>query len=309
MIFSSQSLDCRDVLSLPLNMEKLIGELRKVVGDQPLAGSNDNPVYVSFHQKKTMLKKRSTLGIGSLLETTVLALLCKGNTPCIAVPDAFDYQDALSSWKMASTCLLDDPACLKVIDECWMQGQENNDREMAPYIILYMKREGGGFELLDHQCNPNKPGMVQMGAKGKRLPFDIKSHNTDQNSLSHHIANSPSFLVEFQTLLDIYHPPQSLDKVSGSEAFCPLYKKICSELPISYQFPTIGIVNKLLPKPNNLGSNGELVHLHEDKAHIRFSHHGQCPAIPTQEEVFDILLSLSEYTTANSQESIPKKDC
>lgn len=235
-----------------------------------------------------MLKKaKGQLKVGSL-QTTAFAIAALGKPPPISLPASFVHQDALNSWRSVGSSESQNYGWVQMINKYWGENQMKG-KSMAPYILFF--RKGGKFEPIEHQIIGTRADLVLMGKKGKCLPLDIKSHNPDLDSLKRHLENCTTHLDRFQEILN--ENPELSDKdISVNGKFGLLYQEICDRLPMSYQFPTIGIMHKLLPKPNSLGSNAQLVHLHDDKAHIRFSQDGQVPRVPSKEQVTKVLIGL-----------------
>ena len=231
-----------------------------------------------------MLRKANKLRIQTVPHTTTFAVVARGTPPHTNLPTNLEYCDALNSWHSESTVISHNAQC---IQQYW-SAEKAQGREMAPYI-LYKKSEGR-FELV--QLNFDKPGNVRMGAGASKLPLDIYSHNADPKCLEYHLK---SHTREFERILSANPRVQRhVNSIMRLGAFEALYRSICAELPISFQYPTMGIMHKLLPKPNYLSVNADLVHFHDNSAHIRLSKDQAIAVCPTREYIVNKLLELCQ---------------
>ena len=281
-------------------MDKLIKELELHQRDVNAAGipSGDTPVHVGLIEAQTLLKKGKDgkLQVAKSPQVASVVMIAMGMSPEIELPGSFAYQDALNRWTYTSKTIHKDIDVLSnLVSHYWGSKISFEGKGIAEHVLLmYGPTTGGSFRRLDHKISSRNPDTLHLPDKeSKSLIFDVKSHNAQPKSLENHLKANHNFLKRFKTILAT-NPQLSLPDIAEHLEFGSLYEELCGNLPTSYQYPTAGIMNKVLAKPNHLSANGHLAHSHENCSHIRFSQPGLSAAVPTRLDVANIMKAIVE---------------
>ena len=287
-------------------------------------------VTIGLHEVKTALKKsKKGLHIRNTVETDVFAILAKGNGSSLDWPHSFKYKDPLISWTSKIITAHDQPKLLKKVDQTWEKEVKkpgcSGDDLPNPYTIFHKTHNGQVVPLPTKPTNENDINRFEslpmepskekdIIRLGRKLVLDIKTRKPDQKSVVHHLKQNSQYVKEYSTLLNQNHLKEG-DTVQASPHFKQFYSKLCTELPVSYQYPTISIMNTLLPRPNNMcavppsspstqsvDGDGDcedhacakeeipqLVNSFDNHAHIRFCDESYAPYIPSEKEVIKIM--------------------
>ena len=324
--------------------------------DYGAAGAAPKPqtsVTIGLHEVRTALKKsKKGLHIQRNVNTDVFAILAKGDGSSLDWPHSFKYKDPLISWTSKIITAHAQPKLLEMVDQRWEKEVKepgcSGDNLPNPYIIFHKthsiqvvqrptkptnENDANRFVPLAIELSREKD-IIRLGRKVKHV-LDIKTRKPDQKSIDHHLKQNSQYAEEYVTLLNQNHLKEG-ETLKASPRFQQFYTKFCSKLPVSYQCPTISIVNTLLPRPNNMcavapsspptksvdggGDYGaqacaetvipQLVNSFDNHAHIRFCDERYAPYIPSEEEVFKIMaahvVQSSSYNVENdSSEPTP----
>lgn len=273
----------------------MLSNLCKQLGASASDGSGSD-ITVSIHEVKTLLKKtksKKKLDISNSIHTEVYALLVKSRHSKIGLPHKFEYQDALNSWRSATSKIECDPVLLNVIENNWASVQQRVRQTKghdlpAPHAV-YCGVDGHCFEPLELKFDDSS-GILRYGSPKRMYLLNIKSHKPDPKSLLNHISRNPIYRIQKVGL----HNEQEYHR---SPAFTQLYEKLCDDLPVSYQYPTIGINSTVLAKPNNLIALAIVpcfANPYDNNAHIVLCAENFSAIKPSKSEILKILSRVSD---------------
>ena len=287
----------------------------------PETTETHDPVTISVHELKTLVGKRNKkLSITPMPKTEVFVILAKGKHPNIGLPKNFEYKDPLNMWKASTFVTRQNPRLLERLEHHWAQVplEPGGQADLPAKHIVFHRVEGGLFQTLPISTDDQQQILrVADGVKPKPL-LDIKSRRPDQKSISNHLQYNEQCLKEFCQLITQNHQEPGI-RFHQSVAFRSFHDKISPDFPVSFRFPTIGINNPALAKPNNLSARPvicaesprknrglttpNLVNFFDNSAHIRFCDNDYRPtALPSEKEVHDMIIELIPASNLNNSE-------
>ena len=210
-------------------------------------------VTIGFHEVKTVLQKSKKKGleIQAAVTTEVFAILAKGEGSKLNWPHTFHYNNPLIRWSSTVERAYDRPVLSEIIDHVWNELEKegcSGDNLPNPYTIFH-KAHGQIFKQLPIKPSERKD-IIRLNTKEKPV-LDIKARKPDKTSIHHHLKHNKHYYDEYLKMVKNHHlRPGEMFQASAS--FRRFHTKFCSGLPVSFQYPTISIMNNLLPRPNNL---------------------------------------------------------
>ena len=289
-------------LSPLLNFDSHLTKLRTNLTRREAEIHEGSSVHVSICEATTMLKKTKTEERLILSEpvTTTIAIVSDAHGADIKLPQSFNFEDGLHCLRLESKAVSDGGIFLNAIRNIWEEGKERlREANMAQHALYYLQ-QGPGFYTMEWSF---KNSIMRWNRKkgeerGGNIPVDIKCRNRDQKSLTNHLKHSPNILDKFRELQE-GNPEADVSTIIATAEFDAIFKTICDSLPISYQYPTIGIKHSLLPNPNCLGASSKWVKSFDNDAHMRFASSKWQAKSPIKEEVFKVLHDLIMHDASN----------
>ena len=233
--------------------ERLVESLSNDCGATVTAADPKQAVTIGFHEVKTVLhkSKKKGLRIQNAVTTEAFAILAKRGGSKLNWPQTFHYNNPLICWSSTVKRAHDRSLLSEIIDRSWNKLKKegcSGDNLPNPYTIFH-KADGQIFQQLPIKPSEQKD-IIRLNTKEKPV-LDIKARKPDQTSLHNHLKRNKHYYEEYLQLLNNNHRrPGEMFHTSAS--FKRFYTKLCSDLPVSFQYPTISIMNNLLPRPNNL---------------------------------------------------------
>lgn len=254
-------------------------------------------VMINVHMIKTKLQEKTKrdkdkrkykrLTLGSQ-QTSTVAILAIGNSETIHIPIKSSYHDPLNVWQ-SETVFVKCKSLTEKIREIWAKmcaskppadpvnpNPTANCTEVAPHIAI------------DHRTGNDTPKIVEIKplTRGFRVSsggLELFSHKpkTESDILYQHLSEQESFISKCHELQAAAHI-QGHGSDYQSTQIDSLFNK--ATLPTSFQYPTTKFKHLTLERPNQLGTDGMLVLLCDNMAHIKFVSKEGVARLPTEEE-------------------------